>query len=320
MSLIILLNDILVARKRRRRREHLLATKRASSAWTGQEKQTAHTEESDWTDWIYGIVGPLFDNKAKLEAVDEEVACAMEEKTNITVHVSSTQPSPSPSPSVTSTSSSSAAAATTTPPTTKPAQWTGWKLWAGGSLCGIWLMSGSVLQQYGLVSVSAGIAAFITGCYSVFVPVFRFIFVRERPRFLHVVALAFAVAGMFLLSITDDEKLSLDAGPLVVLIGAFMWAFHVMSVDYCVEHAEPFRLTCIQAVFSAVTAFIGILIVEFGNYETPLTVDDALRGDVVWSILYLAIMSSSVAYGLQVRMCTFFFFFCIVAWPDARRI
>eukprot|EP00823_Brevimastigomonas_motovehiculus_P004858 TRINITY_DN331_c0_g1_i1.p1 TRINITY_DN331_c0_g1~~TRINITY_DN331_c0_g1_i1.p1 ORF type:complete len:614 (+),score=170.12 TRINITY_DN331_c0_g1_i1:222-2063(+) len=179
-------------------------------------------------------------------------------------------------------------------------RWHGLKLIAGGSLCGLFLATGTILQQWGLQTVSAGIAAFITGSYSVLVPIFRLIIFREVPRFVHVISIMFAVAGMFLLSITDDDSIDLSFGNLIVLLGAIAWALHVIACDFVVDHSDAFRLTCIQSAFTALAGLAGLLIGELGGLTSDhLTVEGATKGTVVWSILYLAILSSVLAYALQ---------------------
>ncbi|HVN15002.1 MAG TPA: DMT family transporter, partial [Anaerolineales bacterium] len=101
-----------------------------------------------------------------------------------------------------------------------PDQWF-WMLVAG-----IILFVAAALQQAGLLYTSAGNAGFITSLYVVLVPVVLFIFWRETPHWLAIVAICLAAVGAFLLS-SNGTGFKLQPGDGLELIGAGLWTCHV---------------------------------------------------------------------------------------------
>ena len=81
-------------------------------------------------------------------------------------------------------------------------------LWAGGILCGIALFVASTLQQVGIQYTTVGKAGFITSLYIVLVPVCG-LFLRKRVQPKVWLAVLIAVAGLYLLCMTDGSFLSL---------------------------------------------------------------------------------------------------------------
>ena len=77
-------------------------------------------------------------------------------------------------------------------------------LWAGGILCGIALFAASTLQQIGIQYTTVGKAGFITALYIVLVPVCG-LFLRKRVQPKVWLAVLIAVAGLYLLCMTDGS-------------------------------------------------------------------------------------------------------------------
>lgn len=97
----------------------------------------------------------------------------------------------------------------------------------GALLAGVALFAGASLQQAGLVYTTAGNAGFITGLYVVIVPIIG-LFWRQRPHFGTWVGAIMAAVGLYFLSVTDSFTISF--GDLLVLMGAFFWAGHVLLI------------------------------------------------------------------------------------------
>ena len=160
----------------------------------------------------------------------------------------------------------------------------------GGLLAGLILFAGASLQQVGIVHTTAGKAGFITGLYVVVVPALGLLWGHRTPWSTWAGA-ALAVAGLYLLTLTED--LSLAKGDGLVLIGAFFWAGHVLVIGgLSGRHIEPVLLACLQFIVCAVLSLAVAVVTE------PIT----LRG--LWGgalpILYGGLLSVGVAYTLQV--------------------
>ncbi|MGE4421612.1 MAG: DMT family transporter [Pseudodesulfovibrio sp.] len=172
----------------------------------------------------------------------------------------------------------------------------------GGGLLGIALFVGATLQQiglagpqlagFGLEASTAGKAGFITGLYVVLVPIFGLL-LAQRPGWGTWVGAALAVVGMYLLSVTSN--LTISFGDLLVFIGAFFWAGHVLLVGKLspgLDGVDAIKLSTIQFAACAVLSLIGAVATE----EITLT---GVVGAAP-AIAYGGLMSVGVAYTLQV--------------------
>jgi drug/metabolite transporter (DMT)-like permease len=172
----------------------------------------------------------------------------------------------------------------------------------GGMLLGIALFAGASLQQiglagpqlagFGLEASTAGKAGFITGLYVVLVPIFGLL-LAQRPGWGTWIGAGLAVVGMYLLSVTSN--LTISFGDLLVFIGAFFWAGHVLLVGKLspgLDGVDAIKLSTIQFAACAVLSLIGAVVTE------EITLGGVLG--VAPAIAYGGLMSVGVAYTLQV--------------------
>ena len=167
----------------------------------------------------------------------------------------------------------------------------GWRpILGGGLLAGLILFAGASLQQVGIVYTTAGKAGFITGLYVVIVPLLGLLWGHRTPWSTWIGA-ALALAGLYLLTLTDD--LTLAEGDGLVLIGALFWAAHVLVIGWLSgRHIEPVLLACLQFVVCAVLSLATAAATE--------TVTLAGLWGGAMPILYGGLLSVGVAYTLQV--------------------
>ena len=97
-------------------------------------------------------------------------------------------------------------------------------------LAGSLLFAAAWLQQAGLATTSIGNASFITGLYVVLVPVILFVFMRQRISWISWAAVAVAGVGVAMLSLQGQLRLS--PGDSLELVGAVLWALHVITVGW----------------------------------------------------------------------------------------
>lgn len=160
----------------------------------------------------------------------------------------------------------------------------------GGIFCGIFLFIASSFQQAGIAQTTTGKAGFITALYIVIVPILGIFFRRKVPLRMWLFVAA-AVAGFWLLCI--NENFSISAGDLLVLMCAIFFAAHIMVIDYFNEkNTDGMLMACIQFFTAAVFMLIGMFVFEKPDINSIL--------DAKFTILYAGIMSSGVAYTLQI--------------------
>ena len=160
----------------------------------------------------------------------------------------------------------------------------------GGICCGCFLTFGSVLQQIGLVSTSAGKAGFITAMYMLLVPIISFVLFKKKNTLLVWSAVILGVVGMYFLCISGDFALS--KGDTFIAVCAVFFAGHILCCDHFVTKADPIALSAIQfftaTVISAVVAFIT---------EEPTV---AKLTSAIVPILYCGLISGGLGYTLQI--------------------
>jgi drug/metabolite transporter (DMT)-like permease len=129
----------------------------------------------------------------------------------------------------------------------------------GGGALGLALFSGASLQQIGLVYTTAGKAGFITGLYVIIVPLLG-LFWRQQPKIGTWIGAVLAVAGLYFLSVS--EKFTIEPGDLLVLIGAFFWAAHVLIIGWLSPRINPIKLAFSQYLACSILSLITAVVLE----------------------------------------------------------
>lgn len=159
----------------------------------------------------------------------------------------------------------------------------------GGAAAGAALFAGASLQQVGLVYTTAGNAGFITGLYVVIVPILGLFFGQRTDAGTWWGAFL-AASGLYLLSITEGFHLAF--GDLLELLGAFVWAGHVLIIGWL----SP-RFSAVKLAFFQFAACSALSLVTAAVFE-PISMTAIHRAGI--PILYGGLLSVGVAYTLQV--------------------
>jgi len=116
------------------------------------------------------------------------------------------------------------------------------------------------------------------------------LFWRQRPGGWTWVGAALAVVGLYLLCM--NEQFTMAFGDLLVLLGAFFWAGHVLLIGWLSPRMEAIPLSCIQFAVCSLLSLAAAFLYE------AITVTGLLAAGL--PILYGGLMSVGVAYTLQV--------------------
>lgn len=161
-------------------------------------------------------------------------------------------------------------------------------------LAGSILFMGASLQQLGIVTTTAGNAAFITSLYVVLVPLIG-LFAGRHPGLKGWLAAGLAVAGLYLISV--NGRFSVSPGDLLVLVGALFWAFHIIVIGSLAGKADPVELSAGQFLVCAVLSLGASFVLDppfpAGSWLAAL-------GAAAIPILYGGIFSCGVAFTLQI--------------------
>jgi len=162
-------------------------------------------------------------------------------------------------------------------------------LWIGGLCMGIVLFMGASLQQIGIQYTHVANAGFITSLYIILVPLIG-LFFGHRTNKLTWFGAILALVGLFLLSVT--EQFTISTGDLLQLAGAVFWAMHILVIAYFSPKASTLKLCIIQFfICGIISLIIGVVFEDFSLLAIQ---------SVIPQILYLAILSTGVAYTIQV--------------------
>jgi drug/metabolite transporter (DMT)-like permease len=140
-----------------------------------------------------------------------------------------------------------------------------------------------------LVYTTAGKAGFITGLYVIIVPLLG-LFWRQQPRIGTWIGAVLAAIGLYFLSVT--EEFTIELGDLLVLIGAFFWAAHVLIIGWLSPRINPVKLAFSQYVACSVLSLITASLIE------DITMLSIFQAAI--PILYGGLLSVGIAYTLQV--------------------
>ncbi len=162
------------------------------------------------------------------------------------------------------------------------------RILTGGLLAGLLLFGGSTLQQVGVIYTTAGKAGFITSLYVILVPILGLLWGHRTGGRTWWGAIV-AMVGLYLLS--AKGLLGIELGDLLVLLGAFFWAGHVLLVGHLVQRLPALPLAVTQFAVCSLLSMLGALLLETIRLET-------LTAAAV-PILYAGLLSVAVAYTLQ---------------------
>ena len=153
------------------------------------------------------------------------------------------------------------------------------------------LFIAAALQQFGIeITQSAGKAGFITGLYTVLVPVISFVVYKKKNSIGVWIGAVLAVIGLFLLSV--NESFSIGLGDLVLFIGAIFWAVHILVVDRFIGEISPLKFASIQFAVCAILNLTCAVMFESFDMEAIST--------ALVPLLYGGLASVGIAYTLQI--------------------
>lgn len=163
----------------------------------------------------------------------------------------------------------------------------------GGIICGVVLFAAMSAQQCGIAAypenvAAAGRSGFLTAVYVVIVAVVVSIKQKHIDK-LVLVSVVASVFGMYLLCLKDGFS-GIYTGDLLSLLCAFGFTGHILVVDSN-RNCDSVKLSCIQFLVAGILALIVSLCTEKIRWSEIV--------DAAGPILYAGILSSGVAYTLQ---------------------
>ena len=158
-----------------------------------------------------------------------------------------------------------------------------------GVILGITIGIAANLQQLAMPYVSSAKAGFITSLYMIFVPIIGFVFFKEKFNSRVIFALLIALVGLFLLT---GANFSFETPDLLVIFCAFFFGLQITLVGRFGRDVNSVALSFIQYLTAAIMSIVIALFLE--------DIKLAAIFEAGASILYTGILSTGVAYTLQI--------------------
>ncbi len=173
------------------------------------------------------------------------------------------------------------------------------KMWIYGVFVGIALCLAAIAQQLGIdMGAQVSKAGFLTALYIILVPILG-IFVGKRCGWNIWLGVGISVIGLYFLCMSDG--LGFKVMDLSLLASALLYSVQILLIDRFSPLTDPVRLSSIQFLTCGLLAGLPALIFDvpkcggFGPWLAAFGSWDA------WiPILYAGVLSSGVAYTLQV--------------------
>ncbi len=163
------------------------------------------------------------------------------------------------------------------------------KLVLVGAICGFLLFVASVFQQIGIISSGVGKSGFLTSLYILIVPLLS-VFLKKRVPVSVWISIFIALIGMYFLCVFETSAIT--SGDFMLILCAFCFGVHIMVVNHFVNSLDGVRLSLMQFFFCALFSTVTALAFEKIDFE--------LMKSAAVSILYAGVLSSGVAYTLQI--------------------
>lgn len=167
--------------------------------------------------------------------------------------------------------------------------------WIHGSVTGLMLALGYITQTIGCKYTTAGKNAFLTTIYVILIPLISWPLNKKRPHFVVFLSAVMALVGIGLLALRNEGGvLGFNVGDILTLICGLFYALHIIFTAKFSQDKNPVILTWIQFIVAAVFSWAVSPLID-GSFSVALLKSSR----VIFSMLYLGIFSSLVAFLLQ---------------------
>lgn len=175
-----------------------------------------------------------------------------------------------------------------------------------GTILGIFLFIGFVVQTIGLKYTTATKSALITGTFVVFTPILQ-VFVERKPlKTGSILGVMLVFAGLIFLSSKENDFFELiksigsdfNIGDFLTLICAIFFAGYIVYLDIISDKTDFNHIVWIQIVITLVGSFL--LMIFFDKLEVE-KIKFELNNQVIFTIIYTSIFATIITTFLQTK-------------------
>ena len=174
-----------------------------------------------------------------------------------------------------------------------------------GAVLGVLIFFAYFFQTIGCKYTTAGKNAFLTTTYVVLVPLLCWPIYKKRPTWYVFVAAVLCMAGIGLLSLGGapvirggaygaTHTVSMNKGDVLTLVCGVFYGVHIICISHFTKTENPVLLTAVQFCCTAVCGWIAAPLCD-----GPIPLEALVTRRVAFSLLYLGVFSTLLAYLLQ---------------------
>ncbi|RKD23864.1 hypothetical protein BEP19_05390 [Ammoniphilus oxalaticus] len=155
------------------------------------------------------------------------------------------------------------------------------KMFISGFILGIWLFGGYALQTIGLLHTTSSKAGFITALSVALIPLFSFLFLKQKLQWPAIAGVVAATIGLYFLTLGDS--LSLNKGDFLVFLCAICFALQIIFTGIYAPHYPAISLAFVQILTVALLSAGGAFFFE--NWQAALTPTRLFQPQIIWALL-----------------------------------
>lgn len=175
-----------------------------------------------------------------------------------------------------------------------------------GSILGIFLFIGFVVQTIGLKYTTATKSALITGTFVVFTPILQVLVERKPLKLGSILGVILVFAGLLFLSSNESNLFEListlgkdfNLGDFLTLICAIFFAGYIVYLDMISDKTDFNDVVWLQIFVTLTSSFFLMLIFNSLNIEK---IKFVLNSQVIFTILYTSIFATIITTFLQTK-------------------
>ncbi len=175
-----------------------------------------------------------------------------------------------------------------------------------GAVLGLMFFGGFATQTIGLNFTTATKSGFITGTFVLFTPVFQLIFERKKPSTGNLLGVGVVILGLVILSskgtslldIFEEIGTGFNIGDFFTLLCAAFFAMYLVYLDITSRKYDYRPLVFMQVSVTGICGILSAIILSYSGFETFRFV---VNSNVIFSLLYTAILATIVTTTLQTK-------------------
>lgn len=164
-------------------------------------------------------------------------------------------------------------------------------IWSG-SLVGLTLYAGMMLQVTGLKTTSASNSAFITGLNVIMVPIISVLLLKKKPPINALFGVVLASLGLFVLKGFSGNW---TIGDTLTLLCALCFALQIIFIDKFASDVNIYYLAIVQIASAAIFYIITWICADMASAAAPFVIDSK----IILTVLYTGALGTALGFGVQ---------------------